>query len=101
MAEQFASLGVAVPAGALQTDTTTFEVWDVNWNTVRAFLASTTQWRSAVVGTGALIRTGLDYAGAKVAIELAGLDAAECWNGLRVMEDEALSCFAEQLEARR
>lgn len=71
----------------------------MNWQTVRAFLAASTQWRT-VAGARAAVRLGLDYAGVKAALDFAGIESgSELFDGLRVMEDEALSCFNEQLEA--
>ena len=63
------------------------------------FLAVQTQWRTAGM---AGIRTGLDYQGVDAAIRMMGLqgDSAELFDGIRTMEYEALSVFAEEAQKR-
>lgn len=61
-------------------------VWPENVATVEAFLVCGTQWRAAA-GVERLVFLGLDYAGAKVAIEAAGMTLdPKLFNGLRAME---------------
>ncbi|MDO8838025.1 MAG: DUF1799 domain-containing protein [Parvibaculum sp.] len=61
---------------------------------VTLFLGTGTQWRSVALSTmerAAIVRTGIDYAGAEAAARGLGI----AWNvelvaGLRVMEDETI-----------
>jgi hypothetical protein len=76
---------LAVPAGGQ------CEVWAENVEIVEAFLAASTQWRTAPIGGGlapiGMVWIGLDYAGARVGIEQAGFTITpELWDGVRVME---------------
>lgn len=49
--------------------------------TLTAFLASQTQWRYTQG-----VRTGLDYAGCKAALDARGIDIRRVFDGLQVME---------------
>jgi hypothetical protein len=69
-------------------------VWPDNVAVVRAFLAASSQWRSVVAGGGLaparIFYVGLDYAGAKVAIDALGIAITpELFVGIQVMEDAA------------
>lgn len=69
-------------------------MWLENWDTVRAFLAVSTQWNVVSIGGGlAPAQTywiGLNYPGVEVGLRSAGIDATpELWTGLRVMEAAA------------
>lgn len=65
------------------------EVWREHWDTLRLFLATSTQWR--VAGTfGGVVRTGLDYG--EVRAMARDMDVAPVdWPALRVIEIEAMS----------
>jgi hypothetical protein len=68
-------------------------VWPVNAPIVAAFCAVGSQWRTTLKILGGDFATrfiGLDYAGAKVALEALGVSiTAELWSGLQVMEGAA------------
>lgn len=75
-------------------------VWAENVDVVTAFLAASTQWRTASIGGGfapsRIMYLGLDYAAARIGIEMAGIAVTpSLWNGLRVMEAEACSALNE------
>lgn len=61
-----------------------------NWDAVRAFLASTGQWRMVPNGH----RTGLDYAAAKAAAQGLGIRWRKVFEAVAVMEAEALRIWA-------
>ena len=78
-----------------------YEIWPRNTTTVQVFLALATQWRAAPMGGPP---TGRDYA-AITPLVLSGLSVGESewpgvFAGLRVMEQSALSAFAEQERKR-
>lgn len=58
-----------------------------NWDTVRAFMVVQTQWRYAPNGHV----TGLDYAGVRVACSAMGIRFKAVFEGVQVMEWEALA----------
>lgn len=70
-----------------------FEVWPDNWEALVAFIAVSTQWRTASISGRAgsqLYWQGLDYTAAQAG--LAGADIAvnpDLWRGLQVMEAAA------------
>jgi hypothetical protein len=70
------------------------EVWPENAEIVEAFLSAASQWRTTPIGGGlapvGTLWIGLDYAGARVGIEQAGIAITpELWAGVRVMEAAA------------
>lgn len=71
------------------------EVWPEHADIVDAFLAASSQWRTSPIGGGMaapvnVFWLGLDYAGARIGIELAGIAITpELWAGVRVMEGAA------------
>ncbi|PZO64625.1 MAG: hypothetical protein DI498_10995 [Paracoccus denitrificans] len=66
-----------------------------NADTIKAWLASSTQWR-VVAGAQALIWLGLDYVGVDVVLRRLKLnDPDEVFTDLQLMEDEALAAFGE------
>ena len=66
------------------------KVWASNWDIVIAFAAVLTQWRVVSVGMGAPHFVGLDYSGARVGLDLAGIAITpNLWAGIRIMEDAA------------
>lgn len=65
-----------------------------------AFVTVSTQWRTVWVGGlegGRLMRTGLDYQGARAGLEMAGVKVdADLFDGLRVMERAAIEAWASE-----
>lgn len=58
---------------------------------MEAFLAVQTQWRIVADASGRVLRTGLDYAGARAGLELAGIDmSAELFDQIRLIEHGAM-----------
>lgn len=73
-----------------------FEVHEDNWPVVEVFTAMDTQWRYAYGHP-----TGLDYGVLeKVASYLGREDGPELFQGLRVMEAEALRIWGEERRRR-
>ena len=68
-----------------------------NWDVVRTFLAASTQWRLGP--NGELL--GLDYAGARAAARGLGLKWRAVFEGLCLMEGEAVRCAARERSGRR
>lgn len=69
-------------------------MWLDNWNTVRAFLAISTQWSVVSIGGGlAPAQTywiGLNYGGVEAGLRGAEIASTpQLWAGLRVMEAAA------------
>ena len=60
-----------------------------NWDAVRVFSASATQWRLGPSGH----RTGLDYAGVRVVAESIGASLEDVLWRIRLMEMQALECW--------
>jgi hypothetical protein len=70
-------------------------VWESNVDAVMAFLSISTQWR-VVAGATGLIYTGLDYAGVRDGLSLAGIVVTpDLWAGVQTIERGALSAMAE------
>ena len=63
-----------------------------NWPAVRAFVACATQWRYGPSGHP----TGLDYAGCRAAVAALGIKWRKVFEGLRVMEAEAMRVIGER-----
>jgi hypothetical protein len=80
IADLKAELGSVEPGG----------VWPRNVPAVLAFLAAGTQWRTGIRFAGKMLETfwiGLDYSGARVAIEALEIEMTpEIWSGVGVME---------------
>jgi len=75
-------------------------VWPENLETVRAFLAVTTQFRVVSVGGGfapsRLVTMGLDYAGVRAGLDAEGFAITpELWRDLREMEGAAVAALNE------
>lgn len=71
-----------------------FAVWPENWDAVLAFLAVSTQWRTAPFGGGMapmqVIYQGLDYTAVRSGLEGFGIAASpDLWRRLRIMEAAA------------
>jgi hypothetical protein len=82
-------------AGPAHEDAAVCELWPETVGALRLFEAMMSQWR--VSGMGA--PTGLDYAAIPATARLLGLERGalrRAFEGLRVMEAEALAWFAEQ-----
>lgn len=64
---------------------------------VDAFLAVCSQWRTAAASTMAgarLVYLGLDYAGARAGLALAGIEATpDLWAGVQIMEAAAVAAL--------
>ena len=70
------------------------EVWPEHWQTVLTFAALMTQWHMSMAGP-----SGLRYETIPVVLRLRGVprqDWPDIFDGLRVMEAEALKHFAER-----
>ena len=62
------------------------EVWPENWSVLRLFDAMRTQWRVGFSGA-----YGMDYNTLPVVMDMLSIDDMQwAFEGLRVMEDEAL-----------
>lgn len=99
MKRDFADLGVTFAPEAVaesEGDDGCFEVWEQNWESMRAFLACQTQWR-VVAGYGGAEWLGLDYSGVDVVLRRRGL-GDDVFEDLRVMEREALKAFDDARE---
>lgn len=71
-----------------------FDVWPENWPAVQVFAGMTTQWNVGMAGP-----TGLRYESIPVVLRMRGVprsEWADVFNGLQVMEAEALRFFAER-----
>ena len=79
--------GVELP----RSETADCIVLPENWDIVRVFLASSTQWR---LGPGGEL-LGLDYAGARAAARGLGIKWRAVFSGLCAMEGEAVARLAE------
>ena len=64
-------------------------VLEENWDAVRVFAVSATQWRLAPSGH----RAGLDYAGVRVVAESLGASWEDVLWRVRLMEAPALECW--------
>jgi hypothetical protein len=97
MADEFASLGVNVPAEVVEIEEPTFEVWEENVDSLNAFFAVETQWRVLAIaglGGGAVIRTGLDYAAVDTVLRRRRLGNG-VFEDILVMEQATLSAWNE------
>jgi hypothetical protein len=71
-----------------------FEVWAENWDSVTAFDALGTQWR-----TGAAGPTGLDYAAVPTVLRLSGVPRSkwgQVFGDIRLMEASALEVMQKR-----
>lgn len=90
---EFAELGVTVAAEIDKSEDDALGVWDINWDSLSAFLACETQWRVAV-GFAGMVWLGLDYAAVDVVLRRRQFGDS-VFEDLRVMEMEALRTFDE------
>lgn len=64
---------------------------------IEAFLAVSTQWRFAGGGMGRLLALGLDYAGARAGLALAGIPVTrELWSDVMLIELGARTAMNEE-----
>lgn len=79
-----------------------FLLWPDNLDPLRAFLVCSTQWRWVpVTGPtgGTVVRTGLDYPGARAALQMAGIKVTpELFADIQTLEAAALAEWARQRE---
>nr|RDS96960.1 hypothetical protein DWF04_03920 [Cereibacter sphaeroides f. sp. denitrificans] len=69
-------------------------VWPENVAAVQAFLFVATQWRWVGGGMGGLMAIGLDYAGARAGLDLAGVEVTPAlWHELTLIEAGALAAL--------
>ena len=73
-------------------------VWPQNEAALRAFLAVDTQLRWTSVGDGA-VAIGLDYAGARAGMRLAGLKVTpDLWADVQVIEAAAIAALNRKIK---
>jgi len=73
-------------------DAEDFEVWEENLETVQMFMRMQTQWNVGVSGA-----VGLNYPSLEWLCKLyAVMDPVALFEGIRIMEATALTCFQEQ-----
>lgn len=95
-AADFAALNVTIAGDATRrriSEERAFDVWDINWKSLNAFIACQTQWRLAV-GFSRAVWLGLDYSAVDVVLRRRNL-SDQVFEDLRVMEAEALRTFDE------
>ena len=73
-------------------------MWELNIDSVTAFLACATQWRAAA-GPSGLVRLGLDYAGVDIALTRRGCDDAKTFDDIQIMEAAALEAWSRETPA--
>lgn len=79
-----------------KTSQSEYPVWPENWKVVRAFLASTTQWRIAS-GMDGITYLGFDYSGVCAGLKMAKIKLKKSqWSDLRLMEAEAMQALNER-----
>lgn len=70
-------------------------VWPENVAAVEAFLVCSSQWRM-VDGMSGMRVIGLDYAGVKAGLELAGIEVTpDLWSDIRLVEAGARTAMNE------
>lgn len=88
-----ASMGVPESMWDKMREKSHLEIWPENWLAFEVFGASLTQWRVGMSGP-----TGLDYTVLPVVMDLIDVpkeSRAECFEGVRVMESEALKVIRQ------
>lgn len=73
-------------------------MFEENWPTLRAFLAMQTQW-NIIAGMGDAVRQGLKYEVLPTVfsmLQITRKEQPEAFDGLRIMEREALRVFSEK-----
>ncbi len=94
VADQFAALGVVVGDDQISGEVE-FEVWDVNWDAFTAFRKIGTQWRWVSTMSG-MFRVGIDWAGARTLLDLAGIDVVAILDSLAIMESAVVEAGFER-----
>jgi hypothetical protein len=62
-------------------------IWDINVDAVNAFLTIDSQFRFTGMGMGGVMVTGLDYAGARAGLDLAGIEVSPAlWGDIQMIE---------------
>lgn len=91
--EQFAAAGIPAEILALSMGTAGVQVYPDNWQAVKVFRDMATQWRA---GPGGPI--GLDYGALPSVFRIRGIavrDRSEIFDGIQIMEAEALKTMRE------
>jgi uncharacterized protein YbdZ (MbtH family) len=74
-------------AERLKAEPRRFGVWPENMAVVDAWMVVCSQWRTTALANGQVLWTGLDYASAKVGLDMASVALTPAqWSGLRLME---------------
>lgn len=76
-----------------------FEVFEENWETVKAFLELETCWTWLVPAMGRPVRSGIPAAEVRATLEVllpSGADLRQAFLDIRAMERAALEVFLEQ-----
>lgn len=69
-------------------------LWPENLPAVRAFLAVATQWRTVGLADGSVRVTGLDYVGARAALDALNIEVTpDLWSDVQVIEDGAMAAL--------
>jgi hypothetical protein len=95
LAHDLRAFGLTAEAAQVDRSAQPFAVYGCNWPTVQIFVATWQQWRVAV-GMGGAARLGMDWAQVECALRLSGIKRKnwpQIFNGLMVMEDEALTAL--------
>lgn len=72
-------------------------IWPCNLSALRAFLAVSTQWRAVERSEGQLRWIGLDYAGARAGLDLAGIAVTpDLWADVQTIETAARAALNER-----
>lgn len=95
----FAAIGAPSGLQKLFKEQAAIDVFPENWQTVEVFASVMTQWRIGMSGP-----TGLDYAVLPGVMQMMGVarkEQMEVFNGVRVMESEALKVLSEKRDGRQ
>jgi hypothetical protein len=94
----FAAIGAPDRLQKLFKEKAEVDVYPENWPAVEVFSSVMTQWRIGMSGP-----TGLDYAVLPGVMEMIGIgrkDRRDVFDGVRVMESEALKVLSEKRNGR-
>ncbi len=86
-------MGVTFDTLPVLTGEDAFEVYPINWDALRAFLACETQWRCTATMAG-IFWLGLDYLAVDVVLRRLGFPDS-VFADLQLMEAEALLILSE------
>lgn len=76
---------------ALLTTAESTGIWESNVQAVHAFLTIDSQFRMTGLARGGVLVTGLDYAGARAGLELAGVTVTpDLWSDIQLVEAGAV-----------